>query len=209
MGDALEWLAEHGLPIQPAWRRCASLAEAEAFIAEWQERRFSLPYVTDGAVVKLDDLTLWDGLGATVYAPCWAVVYKYPPEEARTRILSIDVSVGRTGALTPVANLVSGSRPGGRRRRTTRRLARVGALERRARRLGRLLRRRDGRTTSEGRPTRHDARPSKKSARGNALRPPYRPSRPRARHSNRHGTLYLEGDMQLIVSTVPANKPAA
>ena len=85
-GDALEWLAERGLPIQPAWRRCASLAEAEAFIAEWQEKRFSLPYVTDGAVVKLDDLTLWDGLGATAHAPRWAVAYKYPPEEARTRV---------------------------------------------------------------------------------------------------------------------------
>ncbi len=104
-GDALEWLAERGLPIQPAWRRCASLIEVEAFIAEWQEKRFSLPYVTDGAVVKLDDLTLWDGLGATAHAPRWAVAYKYPPEEARTRILSIDISVGRTGALTPVANL--------------------------------------------------------------------------------------------------------
>ena len=56
-------------------------------------------------MVKLDDIGLWDGLGATSHAPRWAVAYKYPPEEALTRILSIDISVGRTGALTPVANL--------------------------------------------------------------------------------------------------------
>ena len=55
--------------------------------------------------MKLDDIGLWDGLGATSHAPRWAVAYKYPPEEALTRILSIDISVGRTGALTPVANL--------------------------------------------------------------------------------------------------------
>ena len=103
--DALAWLAERGLPVQPAWQRCGTLAEVDAFIARWQEERFTLGYVTDGAVVKLDDLTLWDELGATSHAPRWAVAYKYPPEEALTKILSIDISVGRTGALTPVANL--------------------------------------------------------------------------------------------------------
>ena len=103
--DALSWLADRGLPIQPAWERCTSLNEVDTFIALWQEQRFNLDYVTDGAVVKLDDLTLWDELGATAHAPRWAVAYKYPPEEAKTRILSIDISVGRTGALTPVANL--------------------------------------------------------------------------------------------------------
>ncbi|MBR1673250.1 MAG: NAD-dependent DNA ligase LigA, partial [Fretibacterium sp.] len=103
--DALSWLADRGLPIQPAWERCGSLEEVDAFIARWQEERFKLGYVTDGAVVKLDDLTLWDRLGATAHAPRWAVAYKYPPEEARTKVLSINISVGRTGALTPVANL--------------------------------------------------------------------------------------------------------
>ncbi|MCR5346778.1 MAG: NAD-dependent DNA ligase LigA [Fretibacterium sp.] len=103
--DALSWLSDRGLPIQPAWERCPSLSEVDTFITRWQEERFNLDYVTDGAVVKLDDLTLWDGLGATAHAPRWAVAYKYPPEEAQTKILSIDISVGRTGALTPVANL--------------------------------------------------------------------------------------------------------
>ncbi len=103
--DALNWLAEHGFPVQPAWAKCASLEEAKGFISKWQEERFKLDYVTDGAVVKLDDLTMWDGLGATAHAPRWAIAYKYPPEEARTKVLSIEISVGRTGALTPVANL--------------------------------------------------------------------------------------------------------
>ena len=62
-------------------------------------------YVTDGVVVKLDDVTLWDRLGSTSHAPRWAVAFKYPPEVVFTRVLSIDVSVGRTGVLTPVANL--------------------------------------------------------------------------------------------------------
>ena len=103
--DALAWLSDRGFPVQPAWGRCATLEEADAFIQKWQEERFALDYVTDGVVVKLDDLTLWPGLGATAHAPRWAVAYKYPPEEALTKILSIDISVGRTGALTPVANL--------------------------------------------------------------------------------------------------------
>lgn len=103
--DALSWLAERGLPVQPAWERCPGLAEVEGFVERWREKRFELDYVTDGVVVKLDDIGLWDALGATSHAPRWAVAYKYPPEEAVTRVLSIDISVGRTGALTPVANL--------------------------------------------------------------------------------------------------------
>ena len=62
-------------------------------------------YVTDGVVIKLDDLTAWPRVGTTSHAPRWAVAYKYPPEEARTKILDIRVSVGRTGVLTPVAIL--------------------------------------------------------------------------------------------------------
>lgn len=103
--DALNWLIDNNLPVQPVWKKCAGLNEAGEFILEWQEKRFNLNYVTDGAVIKLDDLTLWDKIGATSHAPRWAVAYKYPPEEALTKILSIDVQVGRTGALTPVANL--------------------------------------------------------------------------------------------------------
>lgn len=103
--DALMWLADHGLPVQEAWKKCSNLGEAEEFISRWQNERYTLGYVTDGAVVKLDDLTRWPEIGATSHAPRWAVAYKYPAEEARTRITGIKISVGRTGALTPVAIL--------------------------------------------------------------------------------------------------------
>lgn len=103
--DALMWLADHGLPTQSAWQYCKDLAEAEEFITRWHEQRFTLNYVTDGVVIKLDDLTQWQKIGATSHAPRWAVAYKYPPEEARTKILDIKISVGRTGVLTPVAVL--------------------------------------------------------------------------------------------------------
>ncbi|MDR1376335.1 MAG: NAD-dependent DNA ligase LigA [Synergistaceae bacterium] len=101
----LAWLAEHGLPTQEAWALCDSIEDVTAFIENWHERRFDLNYVTDGVVVKLDDITLWDRLGSTSHAPRWAVAFKYPPEVVFTRVLSIDISVGRTGVLTPVANL--------------------------------------------------------------------------------------------------------
>ncbi|MDR1977371.1 MAG: NAD-dependent DNA ligase LigA [Synergistaceae bacterium] len=103
--DTLRWLADHGLPTQEAWAFCDSAEEVTAFIEKWRERRFDLNYVTDGVVVKLDDIALWDRLGSTSHAPRWAVAFKYPPEVVFTRVLSIDISVGRTGVLTPVANL--------------------------------------------------------------------------------------------------------
>ena len=102
---ALEWMSAHGLPVQEAFRYCKNMEEVKAFVEEWHEKRHSLGYITDGVVVKLDDLTAWPEIGATSHAPRWAVAYKYPPEEARTRVLSITVSVGRTGVLTPVAVL--------------------------------------------------------------------------------------------------------
>ncbi|MDR1622112.1 MAG: NAD-dependent DNA ligase LigA [Synergistaceae bacterium] len=103
--DTLRWLADHGLPTQEAWAFCNSMEDVAAFTEEWRERRFGLNYVTDGVVVKLDDVALWDRLGSTSHAPRWAVAFKYPPEVVFTRVSSIDVSVGRTGVLTPVANL--------------------------------------------------------------------------------------------------------
>jgi DNA ligase (NAD+) len=103
--QALRWLAERGLPTQDAWALCETLEDVNAFIEKWDEGRFALGYVTDGVVVKLDDMSLWERLGSTSHAPRWAVAFKYPPEAVYTRVLSIDISVGRTGALTPVANL--------------------------------------------------------------------------------------------------------
>ena len=103
--DALRRLAELGFPTQEAWAFCETMKDVAAFIKKWSERRFELNYVTDGVVIKLDDISKWERLGATSHAPRWAAAFKYPPETIYTRVLSIEISVGRTGALTPVANL--------------------------------------------------------------------------------------------------------
>lgn len=103
--DALVWMSEHGLPVQNAYRVCESLDDVNEFISQWQNDRYNLNYRTDGVVIKLNDLTKWADIGTTSHAPRWAVAYKYPPEEARTRLIDIKISVGRTGVLTPVAIL--------------------------------------------------------------------------------------------------------
>jgi DNA ligase (NAD+) len=99
--DALE---EWGFPVNPHWRRCASFEEVRAFIEEWAEKRHTLDFETDGVVVKVDRRAQQEELGATAKSPRWALAYKYPPEEATTVVRSIDVQVGRTGVLTPVAH---------------------------------------------------------------------------------------------------------
>ena len=104
-GKALELLAAQGFAVNPGWRRCAGLAEVREFIAEWGERRSALPFEIDGVVVKVDAFAEQQALGATAKFPRWAVAYKYPPEGVRTRVTGIVVQVGRTGALTPVADL--------------------------------------------------------------------------------------------------------
>lgn len=82
-----------------------SADEAIAAIRELDEQRKSLPYETDGAVIKVDDFADQRELGATSKAPRWAIAYKYQPEQAETKLLAVDIQVGRTGALTPVARL--------------------------------------------------------------------------------------------------------
>ncbi len=79
--------------------------EAVLAIRELDEKRKSLPYETDGAVIKVDDFADQRELGSTSKAPRWAIAYKYQPEQAETRLLAVDIQVGRTGALTPVARL--------------------------------------------------------------------------------------------------------
>ena len=102
---ALMWLASHGLPVQSAYKFCETLDGVKEFIYHWQNERYTLNYHTDGVVVKLNDITSWPEIGATSHAPRWAVAFKYPPEEARTRLTNIEISIGRTGVLTPVAIL--------------------------------------------------------------------------------------------------------
>jgi DNA ligase (NAD+) len=104
-GEILEWLARQGLPTQKSSRLCRTMAEIEAYLAEWGEARFTNSVNTDGVVMKLNDLALRAELGSTAKAPKWAIAFKYPPEEKRTRVIDILVSVGRTGALTPTALL--------------------------------------------------------------------------------------------------------
>ena len=103
--EALERLAEWGFAVNPGWRRCTNLAEVHAFIAEWGGKRSRLGFDIDGIVVKVDSLEEQRRLGTTAKFPRWAVSYKYPPEGERTRVQGIVVQVGRTGALTPVADL--------------------------------------------------------------------------------------------------------
>jgi DNA ligase (NAD+) len=103
--EVLQWLKGLGFPIQGTEKLCSSFDELTSYIDEWREKRFTLPYVTDGVVVKVDDLAKQEILGATAKAPRWAVAFKYPAEEKRTRVKDIEISVGRTGVLTPVAIL--------------------------------------------------------------------------------------------------------
>lgn len=103
--ERLQLLRELGLRVNPHIRRCASLDEVVEYIEHWSSRRHELDYETDGIVVKVDRIDQQERLGATAKSPRWAIAYKYPAEQAVTRVLAIDVNVGRTGALTPVAIL--------------------------------------------------------------------------------------------------------
>ncbi len=104
-GEALEWLAGLGFPVNPQWRRASSIDDVVAFADQWLEHRHDLEYEIDGAVVKVDRLDRQNQLGSTAKAPRWAIAYKYPPEEKTTKLLDIMVSIGRTGKATPFAVL--------------------------------------------------------------------------------------------------------
>lgn len=104
-GASLAALADFGLPVNASWRRCQDLDEVVAFCDEWQEKRGELDFEIDGVVVKVDDPELRDRLGATAKAPRWAVAFKFEAEQAKTVVLAINAQVGRTGAVTPVAEL--------------------------------------------------------------------------------------------------------
>lgn len=94
-----------GLPVEPSWQCVTGIEAVQAFCRRFEDRRHELDYQTDGVVVKLNQRRYWDALGSTSHSPRWAVAFKYPPELAKTVLLSIEFEVGRTGAVTPVANL--------------------------------------------------------------------------------------------------------
>jgi DNA ligase (NAD+) len=103
--ESLEELKRMGFKVNPNRRVCRDVEEALAFCAEWEARRDDLPYEIDGVVLKVDSIQQQRRLGFTAKAPRWAIAYKYPARQADTIVEDIEVQVGRTGALTPVARL--------------------------------------------------------------------------------------------------------
>lgn len=103
--EALKAAAGWGLPVSDKRKICRDIAEIEEYISYWDTERKALPFATDGIVIKVNELPYQKELGYTAKFPRWAVAYKFKAEQALTRLKSIDYQVGRTGAVTPVANL--------------------------------------------------------------------------------------------------------
>jgi len=103
--DNLKEASGWGFKVADSIRLCKNIDDVINFISHWESERKNLPYDTDGVVVKVNSLRLQQELGFTAKSPRWAIAYKYKAEEATTRLLSVIYQVGRTGAVTPVANL--------------------------------------------------------------------------------------------------------
>ena len=103
--DILRTLRGWGLPVEPNWNACQDIDEVLVFCDAWADRRHDLPYETDGVVIKVNQLAARRTLGATSKFPRWAIAFKFPAEQSTTRLLRIEVNVGRTGAVTPYAVL--------------------------------------------------------------------------------------------------------
>jgi len=103
--EALTALAAWGMPVEPHWTRCPDIAAVAAFCEAWATRRRTLDFDTDGVVIKVDDLALRAKLGTTAKFPRWATAFKFPAQQQHTLLRRIRVNVGRTGAVTPYAEL--------------------------------------------------------------------------------------------------------
>lgn len=103
--EALSVAKSWGLPVSDKSKVCHNIEEIEDYISYWDTERRKLPFATDGIVIKVNELPYQKALGYTAKFPRWAVAYKFKAEQALTKLLSIDYQVGRTGAVTPVANL--------------------------------------------------------------------------------------------------------
>jgi DNA ligase (NAD+) len=103
--EALEYIKELGFAVNPYVRKCACIEDVLAFCEEWETRRDQLDYEIDGVVVKADSLAVQERLGAAGREPRWAIAYKFKAREARTKLLDIVITVGRTGTLNPNAVL--------------------------------------------------------------------------------------------------------
>src|SRR5262245_53232023 len=104
-GGTLERMRALGLPVEPHWKRCVGVDELIAFCQAWADARRDLEFDTDGVGSKVDDLALREKLGTTAKFPRWATAFKFPAQQAHTKLLRIAVNVGRTGANTPYAVL--------------------------------------------------------------------------------------------------------
>ncbi len=101
--ESLDYLGELGFKTVPGYKRCDSIDDAIECINDIGNNRGSLLFDIDGAVIKTDDFAMREELGSTAKFPKWAVAFKYPPEEKPTKLLAVDIQVGRTGVLTPTA----------------------------------------------------------------------------------------------------------
>ncbi|PWK25185.1 DNA ligase (NAD+) [Arcicella aurantiaca] len=103
--ESLIEMKELGFNVSPTWKKCHNIEEVLAFINHWDTERHNLPLNTDGIVIKLNSFAQREVLGYTAKSPRWAIAYKYPSESASTLLESVSYQVGRTGNITPVANL--------------------------------------------------------------------------------------------------------
>ncbi len=103
--SALKALQKMGVPAIEHWQVCKGIDSVLPLIEEWDRKRFELPYQTDGLVIKVDDFQLREELGSTSRSPRWLIAYKFPAQQGETTLVKIDLQVGRTGAVTPVALL--------------------------------------------------------------------------------------------------------
>lgn len=101
----LEYMKELGLKTNPEWKKCSNIDEVLQYVDHWTKERPNLSYEIDGIVIKVDDLDQQEELGYTVKSPKWAIAYKFPAEEVLTTLRNIELSVGRTGVITPTAIL--------------------------------------------------------------------------------------------------------
>ncbi len=103
--ESLTYLQEELFPVSQTWKLCKNIQEVKDYIEFWREKRNELPLNTDGIVIKVNNFKQQEILGFTAKSPRWAIAFKYPSEIAKTAIISITYQVGRTGNITPVANL--------------------------------------------------------------------------------------------------------
>lgn len=103
--QSLQWLTTKGFKVSDSWKKCSRIEDIMDFIHHWEKNKHTLPLAIDGIVIKVNKFDWQQELGFTAKSPRWAISYKYQAEKAETTLLSVEYQVGRTGAVTPVANL--------------------------------------------------------------------------------------------------------